>query len=84
MSRERSKGGWQVKELQPGDCVKCHGCGKVADDEEGAAWVYWEELPPGSDLAVLAGAVKPIECPECHGTGRWQHDMTEVLGGGEA
>jgi hypothetical protein len=55
--------------IDPTKCLKCRGCGKVADSEEQEAWVYWEELPLGSDLAVQMGLVKPIPCPECGGTG---------------
>ena len=56
--------------IDPAKCLKCRGCGKVANTEEQEAWVYWEELPPGSDLAVRSGLVRPVPCPECGGTGK--------------
>jgi len=52
------------------ECSRCSGCGEIANDDDGTPWKYWAELPPGSDLAVKAGIVSPIECPECHGTGK--------------
>jgi hypothetical protein len=51
-------------------CGRCDGCGKIADSDSGEAWTAWESLPPGSDLAVKMGIVKPIPCPECGGTGK--------------
>ena len=50
-------------------CFKCQGCGQVANSEEQEAWTYWAELPPGSDVAVRMGLVKPIPCPSCGGSG---------------
>lgn len=50
-------------------CTKCEGCGKIANSEDGEPWSVWEALPPGSDLAVKAGIVQPIECPRCEGVG---------------
>lgn len=50
-------------------CGRCDGCGKIANDDDGTPWKYWLEIPLQSSLAVLAGLVKPIECPECTGTG---------------
>lgn len=50
-------------------CPRCRGCGKIADCGDGEPWTVWEELPPGSDLAVQAGIVKPITCPDCDGKG---------------
>ena len=51
-------------------CAKCAGCGKIANDDDGTAWVHWLALPLESSMAVLAGIVRPIPCPECGGTGR--------------
>jgi hypothetical protein len=56
--------------LDPAKCPKCWGCGKVADTEDQEPWTAWEELPPGSDLAVRAGLVKPLTCPVCDGSGK--------------
>ena len=51
------------------DCPRCLGCGQVADSEDAEPWSAWADLPPGSDLAVRMGLVKPVDCPECKGTG---------------
>ena len=48
-----------------GGCSRCHGSGLVANDEEGTAWCHWAELPPGADLAVRVGIVRPVPCPDC-------------------
>jgi len=50
-------------------CQTCDGCGKIANDDDGTPWRAWEELPPGSDLSVKLGIIKPITCSECGGTG---------------
>jgi len=50
-------------------CGRCAGCGKIANDEDGTPWTYWERLPPGSDLAVRIGLVKAVTCPDCDGAG---------------
>jgi hypothetical protein len=50
-------------------CDKCDGCGRIANSEKGEPWTDWERLPPGSDLAVRLGIVRPIPCPDCKGTG---------------
>lgn len=50
-------------------CVACDGCGKVANDEDRSPWTRWESLPPGSDLAVKLGLVRPETCDACGGTG---------------
>ena len=54
---------------QDSKCRRCDGCGKIANSDDGEPWTAWAELPPGSDLAVRAGIVKPIPCPSCKGTG---------------
>lgn len=46
-------------------CGRCEGCGQIADSEDGEPWTTWAELPPGADLAVRMGLVKPIPCPVC-------------------
>lgn len=51
------------------ECKKCMGCGRLADSEDGEPWKLWEDLPPGSDIAVQMGLVKPVLCPDCGGTG---------------
>ncbi len=50
-------------------CSRCDGCGRIADSDEGEPWTAWSDLPPGSDLAVQMGLVKPIPCPKCGGNG---------------
>jgi hypothetical protein len=50
-------------------CPKCLGDKQIADSDDGEPWSAWANLPPGSDLAVRTGMVKPITCPECKGTG---------------
>jgi hypothetical protein len=50
-------------------CGRCDGCGRVASTEAGEPWTAWASLPPGSDLAVRLGVVKPLRCPRCDGTG---------------
>lgn len=52
------------------NCTRCDGCGRIADCETGEPWTAWQDLPPGGDLAVRAGIVKPIPCPDCSGSGR--------------
>jgi hypothetical protein len=47
-------------------CQRCDGCGSIANSDSGEPWTQWERLPPGSDLAVRMGLVRPIPCPDCH------------------
>ncbi|WP_201790366.1 hypothetical protein [Prescottella equi] len=51
-------------------CAKCEGCGQVANDDDESPWTAWASLPPGSDLAVRTGLVRPVTCPDCLGTGK--------------
>lgn len=51
-------------------CPQCDGCGRIANTEEGEPWKYWAELPVKSAIAVVAGIVRPVECPRCKGTGK--------------
>lgn len=51
------------------ECLKCDGCGKVANDEEQTPWKYWIDLPVHSAAAILSGVVRPLECPACNGKG---------------
>jgi DnaJ-class molecular chaperone len=50
-------------------CWTCGGEGFTGSDKEHAPWSFWENLPPGSDIAVRLGWVKKIECESCSGTG---------------
>jgi hypothetical protein len=54
----------------PDPCPQCLGWKRVANSDDGESWKFWAELPPPSNLAVVAGLVKPVVCPRCHGTGR--------------
>lgn len=54
-----------VEKLSPTVCPKCEGYGLVADTEDEEPWTEWENLPPGSDLAVEMGMVKPKPCSAC-------------------
>lgn len=49
-------------------CYRCDGRGLLANSEDREPWTVWENLPPGSDLAVRFGIVRPIPCHICHGT----------------
>ncbi len=54
-------------------CWTCEGEGRTDgndDISERAPWSFWENLPPGSDLFVRLGLVKPVDCTECNGTGK--------------
>lgn len=64
-----SKKQMQVRNVRQMPCPKCEGCKQIANDEEGSPWSRWANLPPGSDVAVKAGIVKPIDCPVCDGKG---------------
>lgn len=50
-------------------CRRCDGCGRVANSEDAEPWSEWEALPPGSDLAVQMGVVRPVTCLDCNGSG---------------
>ena len=50
-------------------CMKCDGCGRVADDDEETPWRYYEELPVKNAAAVFMGLITPKPCPECGGSG---------------
>lgn len=46
----------------------CPACNdeKVTDNTpDRAPWSFWTSLPPGADLAVHMGLVKPIPCEHC-------------------
>jgi hypothetical protein len=50
-------------------CARCAGCGQIANTESGEPWTAWTSLPLASAAAVVAGIVRPIQCPACKGTG---------------
>jgi|GEM_PF-2924987 len=50
-------------------CGACAGCGLVADDEDHTPWLYWAELEPPANIAVVMGLVKPMLCDGCKGAG---------------
>lgn len=51
-------------------CPRCLGCGQLADSDDREPWTMWQDLPPGSDLAVRLGIVRPVPCGHCSGTGK--------------
>ena len=53
-------------------CMKCDGCGKVADSDDEEPWTRWLELPVNAAAAVILGIVKPKTCPACGGSGEAQ------------
>jgi hypothetical protein len=60
-------------QVQERACGLCGGEGRTdsnADRSERAPWSFWETLPPGSDIAVRLGLVKPMDCSDCGGTGK--------------
>ena len=50
-------------------CSRCEGCGKIANDEDGSPWSYWDSLPVKNASAVILGIVQPLPCPACQGSG---------------
>lgn len=58
------------REDNPDACYHCLGGGQVANTEDREPWSAWEDLPPGSDLAVTMGLVRPEPCGECGGSGK--------------
>lgn len=58
-----------IRLSNPGNCKRCGGCTYIATDDYGTPWIFWASLPPGSDLSIKMGLVKPIPCPDCGGTG---------------
>lgn len=68
--RQNALGGkYQHHLRQVQKCLRCDGCGKIADSKDGEPWTNWTTLPVQSAIAVAAGIVKPITCPDCNGTG---------------
>lgn len=51
------------------ECTRCDGCGRLADSDDREPWSFWESLPWPSNMAVVMGLVKPIQCPDCNGRG---------------
>jgi len=49
------------------ECIRCNGCGLIADSENGESWTAWTSLPFESQVAVRLGLVSPIPCPVCGG-----------------
>lgn len=65
MLAARAKRGSAAKPPQVAVCSRCNGEKQIANSEDGEPWSAWAELPPGSDIAVRMGVVKPIPCPDC-------------------
>jgi hypothetical protein len=57
------------REDNPDACSRCLGCGQLANTVDREPWSAWADLPPGSDLAVRMGLVRPEPCDGCGGTG---------------
>jgi hypothetical protein len=55
---------------RPVACLRCDGCGQLADTDARESWTSWTSLPLQSSAAVLMGLVKPIPCDACDGTGK--------------
>jgi hypothetical protein len=55
----------QIEQPARPPCSRCDGCGQIADSKDREPWTAWTSLPPGSDVAVRMGLVKPIPCPVC-------------------
>jgi hypothetical protein len=49
-------------------CPACNGVGKV--------------VPPGQDLSVMAGVIRPRKCQECGGTGVKETGVLSAATGG--
>ena len=61
---------YRKKQFNPEtDCGRCAGCGQISDGDPGEPWSAWMALPVESAVGMLAGIVKPIDCPDCNGTG---------------
>lgn len=60
-------------------CLKCDGCGKIANTDEGEPWIFWEELPNESKIAVNLGIVAPRVCPMCKGSGEESEDEPDFF-----
>jgi hypothetical protein len=58
-------------------CLKCRGCGLIANSKDREPWLDWTSLPLQSSLAVLLGIVRPVPCPEC---GPRPGDLVEYCG----
>ena len=59
-----------MTEIEYKKCLRCDGCGQIADDDDGTPWRVWLKLPLESSQAVLMGLVKPLLCPACKGKGK--------------
>lgn len=57
--------------LTDSKCLKCDGCGKVADSADEEPWTDWTNLPLHSSAAILniLGLLKSKPCPSCNGLG---------------
>lgn len=64
-------------------CHRCLGCGQLANSDDREPWTTWQDLPPGSDLAVRLGLVRPVPCDICGGSGKTPaataHELEFVL-----
>lgn len=56
----------EVTMSEPTDCLKCGGCGQVADNEDEEPWTEWERFASRFG-PVRMGMVRPKPCPVCSG-----------------
>jgi len=56
------------------ECMRCAGCGQIADDEDGRPWTYHTGKPQAAQMAIWRGWISPIPCPDCGGTGKAKAD----------
>lgn len=56
------------------NCLRCAGCGRIANSDAGEPWTVWESLPRESKAAVILGLVSPTLCPACRGRGVIERD----------
>lgn len=79
-------GGTMTDTTEPTLCARCHGCGQIADDADGAPWSVWMNVPLRASMAGLSGNVRPVACPACDGAGtvrrQQRGSMSTVTGGG--
>lgn len=58
-------------------CMKCEGCGRVANTTAQEPWSAWEALPLECQSVVILGVIVPIVCPRCNGAGEHSETIIE-------
>lgn len=77
--REESEPPTEQQEAEVATCRRCDGCRQIANDEEGAPWTAWTDLPAASQIAIRMGLVSPIPCPDCAAGDNTQADFIPRL-----